>query len=406
MWQKPWGYAESIVTVGTLVGVGLLLQATIGAFNFYLLAYPVNLIAALGIALLSVALGIAANRSAFAGWLCGVPTSVTLISAFALLSVIMGFTLQTNGSSRSMLGLDVMTRNWAFIFVYILILLSLGGLIVRRLTRLKCRDWGFFLNHIGLWLFFVAAGLGYADMERYIMHVREGETEWRVYDEEGNIKELPIAITLNDFDMDYYPPKIAIIDKQTGEIMPKEKPQFFQIDSDPSQGELNGWKVEVEEYIHQAVRSSDSTYREAPMPGATPAVKLKVSKNGVVHRGWVCGGNQAQLFMTMPLDDYSSVVMTVADPLLFLSDIDVYTQNQKHATKVIEVNKPLRINNWTIYQYGYDNNAGRLSSYSSFELVYDSWIVPVYIGILMMMLGSLSMIWQGRVRKEESDDVE
>ena len=66
----------------------------------------------------------------------------------------------------------------------------------------------------------------------------------------------------------------------------------------------------------------------------------------------------------------------------------------------------MSVDNWTIYQYGYDNNAGRLSSYSSFELVYDSWIVPVYIGIIMMMVGALTMVWTGKGRKGGNDDVE
>lgn len=406
IWQTPWGYAESIITVSALIVVGLLLQVVIGEFDFYLLAYPVNLIAAIGIALLSVVLGFATGKNSIARWFCGLPMSVTLISAFAVMSVIMGLTLQINGASRMLLGFDVMTRNWAFVFVYILIVLLLGGLIVRRLKSFRWRDWGFYLNHIGLWMFLLASGLGYADMERYIMHVREGETEWRVYDEDGNIKELPLAITLNDFDMDYYPPKLAIIDKQTGDILPKDKPQLLQIDNDLPKGDINGWKIEIEEYIHQAVRSSDSTYRQAPMPGATPAVKIRASKDGIVHNGWVCGGNQAQLFMTMPLDELTSVVMTVADPRLFTSDIEVYTQSEKHIKKVIEVNKPLSVDSWTIYQYGYDNNAGRLSSYSSFELVYDPWLTPVYVGVIMMMLGSAAMIWQGKQRKEDSDDVE
>lgn len=406
IWQTPWGYAESLITVSALITVGLLLQTVVGEFDFYLLVYPNNLFAAAIVTVLSVAIGFATNKSDFARWFCGVPMSVTLIGAFTLLSVIMGLTLQTNGKSTSLLGLDAVTRNWAFVFVYILLLISLGGLIVRRIIKFRWQDWGFYLNHIGLWLFLLCSGLGYADMERYIMHVREGETEWRVYDDEGNIKELPVAITLNDFDMDYYPPKLAIIDKQTGDILPKEDPDYLQIDKDLPKGSINGWEVEIEEYLHQAVRNSDSTYREAPMPGSTPAVKIKASKNGTSHRGWVCGGNQAQLFMTMSLDEFTSVVMTVADPRMFQSDIEVYTQNEKNRKKVIEVNKPLIIDNWTIYQYGYDNNAGRLSSYSSFELVYDPWITPVYIGIIIMMLGSVAMIWQGRNRKEEANDVE
>ena len=150
----------------------------------------------------------------------------------------------------------------------------------------------------------------------------------------------------------------------------------------------------------------DSSYQKVYMPGANPAVRGRATKDNITRSGWIWGGNQAQLFMTLPLDDRTSMVMTVAEPRKCISDVAVYTQSEKNITTQIEVNKPLSIDHWTIYQYGYDNNAGRLSSYSSFELVYDPWITPVYIGIIMMMLGALTMVWTGKGRKEAENDME
>ncbi|MGL4805073.1 MAG: cytochrome c biogenesis protein ResB, partial [Bacteroidales bacterium] len=128
--------------------------------------------------------------------------------------------------------------------------------------------------------------------------------------------------------------------------------------------------------------------------------------NDTILEGWVCGGNQAQIHKTLPVDESHSIVMTVAEPRSFRSDIVAFTESGEQTAKVIEVNKPLSVGNWTIYQYGYDNNAGRLSSYSSFELVYDPWLTPVFAGIIMMMLGSLAMLWTGRKGKEIQNDME
>ena len=172
------------------------------------------------------------------------------------------------------------------------------------------------------------------------------------------------------------------------------------------QGNLNCWNIVIEKYSHQAVRNIDSTYQGVYMPSATPAVKVRATKDSITQDGWICGGNQAQLFMTLPLDNKTSMVMTVAEPRKFMSDVVIYTQSEKNISAQIEVNKPVSVDNWTIYQYGYDNNAGRLSSYSSVELVYDSWIVPVYIGIIMMMVGALTMVWTGKGRKGGNGDVE
>lgn len=401
MWQSPWGYAESGAVTGGIMMIGIILQLVVGCFDFYLLVAPSNLLAGGMLIFLPVLLGGLGRRRHFVQWLSGVPMCVTIILALLILAIIMGLTPQaTDGSEgKWMLGLDTMTRAWPFVLVYLLVLLSLGTLIVRRLFHFHIRDCAFYLNHVGLWLLLFAAGLGYADTERYIMYVGEGQTEWRVYDDVKNVKELPIAIQLNDFNVEVYPPKLAVIDRNSGEVQPLGQAQYFQIDPDMSHGRLYGWEIEVDEYIHQAVRNSDSTYRAVLMPGATPAAYVTATKEGMKRKGWVCGGNQAQLYMSLPLSEQYCMVMTAAEPRKFTSDIVVYAQHGEIKKTVLEVNKPARIGSWTIYQYGYDNQAGQFSSYSSFELVYDPWLIPVYGGILCMMLGSMMMIWTRR-RKE------
>ncbi len=398
----PWGYPESITITAGIAFVGFMLQITIKEFNFYLLTSPVNLI--VGALIIGFCLStLAFRQSKFLKWFTSVPFSVCIITALLLLTLIMGLTPQIgagpgNRNFFAVLGFTNMIASWPFILIYLTTLLSLGSLIVRRLAKFNIKDYGFYLNHLGLWLVFFAGGLGHADMERYIMHVREGEVEWRVYDEEGTVKELPIAIQLNDFDMEEYPPKLTIIDRTSGEPQPQSTPDYYQIDTKTPIGKLYGWELEMNEYIHQAVRNSDSTYREMPMPGATPAAYITMtnSSTGETRKGWVCGGNQAQLYKSLELNEQYAVVMTVTEPKRFMSDIEVYTPDGATKSAILEVNHPVRINGWTIYQYGYDNAAGRLSSYSSMELVYDPWIIPVYIGFVMIAIGAIAMILRGR----------
>lgn len=179
----------------------------------------------------------------------------------------------------------------------------------------------------------ISSGLGYADMQRYILYVNEGETEWRVYDAEKNIKELPIAITLYDFEVEYYPTRKVVVDTQTGEIIG---------------GDYSNFQI----------------------------------------------GERYKLISTAP------------EPRRFSSDVELYTEDGESIEATIEVNKPLRIGSWMVYQYGYDNAAGSSSTYSSFELVYDRWLLPVYIGIIMMMLGAVTMLWSGRKYGGERDGLE
>ena len=79
-------------------------------------------------------------------------------------------------------------------------------------------------------------------------------------------------------------------------------------------------------------------------------------------------------------------------PKRFASDISVYTEDGKNLRGTVEVNKPLKVNGWKIYQYGYDVMQGPESSYSVFQLVKDPWIAWVYLGIFMMIAGALCLM--------------
>ncbi|MCC8173226.1 MAG: hypothetical protein LIO65_02180 [Odoribacter sp.] len=179
------------------------------------------------------------------------------------------------------------------------------------------------------------------------MYIREGEVEWRVYNEKGEVLELPIAIQLNDFYMEEYPPKLAIINRETGAIQPENKPDYYQIDKNEPKGKLSEWDITLKEYIHEAVRNSDTTYQEIHMPGASPAAHITAHNRvtGEEKEGWVCAGNIAQLYMVLNLNDTYCVVMTTPEPKQFISDINVFTQDGKEAHTLLEVNKPLKLGN-------------------------------------------------------------
>ena len=412
IWQTPWLYKESIAITLGLIIIGALLQLSLGNFNFLLLEYPVNIILLVGIIVLLGVLSIF-RKSSFYIWISGVPFAVSLMGALAIFTIIMGLVPQLKNIGPhqhdlfSRLGFRQMTTCWIFVLLYLNILIALGSLITRRLIAFQIRDYAFYLNHIGLWLLLLFAGLGAADIRRYVMYVSEGELEWKVYNDNGDMLELPIAIQLNDFDMEVYPPKLGIINRETGEVQPTNKAEYYQIDTKNREGKLLDWSISLEEYIHQAVRNSDSTYHEVPMPGSTPAVKIKATnkQTNIVKEGWICGGNKAQLYMTLALDSNFCVVMTQPEPKKFTSDINVFAKDGEDKHTILEVNKPLKIGYWTIYQYGYDNQAGSMSSYSSMELVYDPWINGVYVGIILLAMGSVCMLWSGN-KKNKGNDLE
>lgn len=401
-WLAPWGYKESIAFVAGIVLVGLILQLTIGNFDFELLRYPVNVIVIIGI-LLFVGVLTFRYKSQLFLWMSGIPLSVTVIGATLFFAMIMGLVLQAPAQSDGLspLGFDAVTRSWPFVLLYALLLINLSLVVVRRMLIFSWKDYAFYLNHLGLLILLFAAGLGASDLRRYVMHVQEGETEWRVYNELGEVLELPVAIQLNDFRMEEYPPKLAIIDRNTGEPVPEGNPLFMHIDTVRRQGTIAGWEIHLDDYIQDAIRNSDSTYRHVPMPGACPAALITVTNvaESFERTGWVCSGNFAQLYMTMELNDQLLLVMTRPEPKLYQSDIIVYTKDEKAFPYLLEVNKPLKLGHWNIYQYSYDADRGKASAWSSFELVYDPWLLWVKIGLWLFIAGSLLMIWEGNKKR-------
>ena len=78
-------------------------------------------------------------------------------------------------------------------------------------------------------------------------------------------------------------------------------------------------------------------------------------------------------------------------PKRFASEVNILTKSGKNIHTTIDVNKPVEVDGWKIYQYGYDTAAGQQSRISIFELVCDPWLPAVYAGIFMMLAGALCM---------------
>jgi hypothetical protein len=366
------------------------------------LAFPVN--ALLGA---MVVVGIAAF-SIFAGQktarrFTSAPFSVTVLTGFAVCCLVMGIIPQTDDPEAvsrfvGLSGLARVNSSWPFAFVYLLLLFNLGCVVVRRLRKFRWRDYGFMLNHLGIWLFLFAGGLGTADMQRYRMRIDEGETSSMGVDVENQPVGLPMTVRLVDFSMEEYPPKLMILDKQTDRLISGEKHSSFQIDPFNTKGLLLDWHIEVKEYLPRAVSDENGEIRPSEMPGATEAVLLSATysqNKKKVSEGWVWRGNGVQPHIALDLSENRQIVMLDPEPKRFISKVDVFTAEGERISADIEVNKPLRAGSWTIYQTGYDTRAGRLSGYSIFEVIYDPWIWGVYIGIALIMIGSISMFWMG-----------
>ena len=119
-------------------------------------------------------------------------------------------------------------------------------------------------------------------------------------------------------------------------------------------------------------------------------------------------GGVIELPIAIELNDFiMEVYPQTQSPKRFASDVTIYVKDSEETSHTvsgtIEVNHPFSVKGWKIYQTGYDERLGNESPYSIFELVRDPWLPAVYIGLVMMLAGAVSLFLTapGRIRKKE-----
>jgi hypothetical protein len=338
-------------------------------------------------------------------FLTSAPLATALIAYVAILALIMGLTPQEPIPYRpneitgpiSRLGLDRLTGAWPLASVYLLLLVSLGAAVAVKFAR---RGAIFLFLHLGLWLLLAAAGPGAADRSEEIMIVPVGSFEWRAQRPNGEILEMPLAIRLDDFDLEEYPAQLAIIEHGPVSETFNPKLELWQIDPLEPSARLGGFDIELLEFLPNANPVADGIFVRAIMKGLVQAAKVRVVNRQTreIFEGWVSTGNKYQPPRPLSLSGNLMLTMTKPAPRRFISKVKVFARENLEEEGIIEVNKPMKIGSWYVYQRNYDSSAGRSSSWSGFELVKDPWLPMAWAGVFLMSLGSIGLVIRGRVR--------
>lgn len=397
LWQTPWGYAESFLIAFGLLLIGFLLEFTIQSNSGTSIRYPMNLI--LGAVFLTFLLVFyrLIRKSNLYHFLSGVPASVGAIAVLTLLVIIMGITPQVAMQEENLitkLSLNQLTTSWPFLFINLYLLVVLALVIVRKSFPFRLKNWGFVCSHLGLWITIFAAGLGSGDLMRLKMDLYTNKTEWKAYDNNGNYYELPLAIKLNDFLIEEFNPKLAVVENESGKLYEATKPSMIMIE-DELECALHDWNIKIDDFLASSGRVGEK-YHQMYDFGAAPAAKVSVAvSSSDTLSGWISCGSFNRPHESLKLDDKYSLLMTVPEPKKFSSKVTIFTPDGQKEEQVLEVNKPQSVNGWKIYQLSYDEKMGKYSNLSVVEVVKDPWQVYVYIGIFMMMIGSIYMFWRG-----------
>lgn len=401
LWQFPWAYRESFIFVIGLTVTGYLLQFILG--NIRALSFPGNLIVLIACVTVICLLFFTGKNAGIVRWLRSVPLSVAAISALLLQGIIMGIVPQStsvHSNPHDILGLTNVMSSWPFILTILLLLFNLGVVILHKCIPLKKGNITFLANHLGLWIILSAGTLGAGDLQRYMMDLEEGGTTWMGTDGHKE-KEMPFALQLNDFEMDEYAPKITLINTQTNEILTKGKNAMRQI-AEGDEFSIEGYTLKVLRYYPEA-RSVLDRYEPVNDYGAAPAalVQCPTPQNTDIT-AWLSCGSFASFPSLLRLDSTSALVMMEPEPASYRSRVLVYTPDEEAQEAVIEVNKPLSIAGWKVYQTGYDDEMGKYSTRSTVEAIRDPWLPVVYCGIFMLMAGSVLLIFKGSGKEIKS----
>ncbi len=396
MWKHPWKYKESFTIAFIVIVVGFIIEYFSG-FSLSPPGWPVNILIILFF-VLYIGFTYAFIKHPVVRWFSSIPAAVAAILMFTVLVLIMGFVKQNDPEAamwKQRLGLTEMVTNWAFILMTMFLLVILGFTIARRFLPLTTKNFAFFLNHAGLWIILAAGTLGSGDTQVLRMPINEGQKTVHAFDKQGRIHTLPFALKLVNFEIHQYNPNILLLNHKTGKIVDDQQNHHFVIE-EGNTGMIRNWEVKILKYYETSTKA-DSGYIQGGSKGSAPVAQIAVTNtiDNTSQKGWISCGSFVIPPEFFALNDQLSLVMTVPEPRKYASEVEIFKKSEIQKI-TIEVNKPYKVEGWKIYQIGYDEKRGRWSELSILELVRDPWLPFVYVGIFMVLSGTLYLLWMGK----------
>lgn len=426
MWNKPYTLKEGFAIAVGLLLTGLALQMMVGPLDWDIFAWPGNIAVLFGLIVVLIVIYLMRKRFYFCSFLTTMQAAVPAMLLAVVLTIVMGLTRQvpSDKNPADPIGITKMLSFWPFVLEYVWMTVIVGEVTIHQLVEFKRRRIPSFVSHLGLFIVLTCSTLGSADMKRLKMFCEIGKPEWRGLDAWNNVHELDIALQLERFTIDEYPPKLMMLDRR-GTSQPAKKPDMIIADTDS--GRLGGWTIRIKKYIPDAMpvalskmigrmpagmmanirmdslgmSRNKAGYIPSKTRGAAYAAFIEATHGKEKRSGWVTCGSFLFPLQMLHLDNNYNIAMSNPEPRRYASLVDVYTKDGKAEQTEIEVNKPFAINGWKIYQLSFNEQMGKWSEYSVFELVADPWQSVVYSGIFLLLAGAIGMFLTASTSKRK-----
>lgn len=388
----PWGYKRAFVRCLLLFFVGVVLQVTVGDLDSGFLRYPWGLILSVNYLYILVLLYAMRNKWRWVGSLSDGYASTSSLASMVVMTIIFGLTRQdaTTEGLVGLLGLSRMTSSWPFNLLLLYFTTTVGLAVVDDLHHWRHRKLAAMMSHAAIFIILVCGMFGSADKMRVTINTHLERPVYEGADSKGVSQTLPFAVTLKEFTMDEYPPKLYLLDTQSQ----SSSQDFLSVETLPAEAEIDGWHIRAERMIDMGGRLPDEQeWREMIHTGAAPVVYLTATNlsSGESYSGWVSCGSHIFEPSFLHLGERYAVAMPRRDAKRYLSRIVVEQMSGEREEFDVEVNHPARIGSWRIYQVGYDTARGRWSTTSVLECVRDGWYSVVHIALWLMLASGVVM---------------
>jgi hypothetical protein len=401
LWQFPWGYRESFLIAFFLLLTGFLIELLLGG-GVSLPGWPIN-IAIIIIFIIYFVLIHLLVKHPIVKWLSSTQAAIAAVTTFTVMVLLLGFIPQGINMMQEprlidSLGLTHVISSWPYLMSALYLLVVLGFTIVRRFRTFTVKNIAFLLNHFGLWIVVVAASLGSSDMWNLSMQLEAEHPVVTAYDSRGNGYNMSFGMILLDFEIEEYPPEVGLM-RNADRTLKMEKAGKLATIKEGTTEKLENYTLTFEKYLPYARKYGDHYDTTSIKGGARAAyIIVKDDQSKVVAEGWVSDGSYDVSASYLYINEELSLAMLQLRPKKYSSDIRVYNSMEDFKDYHIEVNQPVTINGWKVYQTGYDELMGRWSERSIIELVRDPWLPTVYVGIFMILFGTLYLLWMGKGR--------
>lgn len=387
-----WGYKRAFLRCALLFVVGTTLQLAVGDIDSSLLHYPWGLILAVNYLYLLVVAYAMRNRWRWLRQLGDDKACLSSLAAFGAIVIVFGLTRQDPAREGLVgaLGFSRMTSSWPFNLLLFYFMTTLGIRTVSDIHHLRDRRMAAVLTHLGVFVLLVAGTFGSGDTVRCMVTTRVGTPVSIGRDDAGHEVRLPFALTLDDFSIEEYPPKLYLLDTRRE----SSSREFLSVEADGAEAVIGDWRIRAEHSLDMAGRlPEESDWRAMKHVGAAPAVYASAENTvtGEKFSGWVSCGSHIFEPSYLMLDDGMAVAMPRREAKRYLSRVNIMEEGGIRRDVEIEVNHPARVGSWRVYQVGYDTSKGRWSDTSVLECIRDPWYGAAHLALWMLLAAGVVM---------------